>query len=206
MSAVSDERAALARTFRETGPDAPTLCSGWATRDLLAHLVVRESRPDAAPGILVPFLSGYTERVQNSYAHGDFTALVDRFAGGPPLWSPFRLVEGLANTAEFFVHHEDVRRAVEGWEPRTLPTSLHDALIVALKRVGKPTLRSVPARVTLVDPTAGELVTAGAGPTVTVTGDVGELLLFAFGRDAVRLEFDGADDVVDAVRGASRGI
>ena len=206
MSAVADERAALAATFRETAPDAPTLCSGWAARDLLAHLVVRESRPDAAPGIVVPFLSGYTDRVQNSYARGDYAALVDRFAGGPPWWSPFRLVEGLANTAEFFVHHEDVRRAIDGWEPRTLPPALRDALLTTLKRVAKPALRSVPARVTLVDPRAGELLTTGAGPTVTVTGDVGELVVFCFGRDAARLDIDGATDVVDAVRGASRGI
>ncbi|MGZ8179887.1 TIGR03085 family metal-binding protein [Williamsia sp. SKLECPSW1] len=206
MSAVADERAALAETFRETGPDAPTLCSGWTTRDLLAHLVVRESRPDASPGILIPFLAGYTERVQNSYARGDYDALVTRFAGGPPVWSPFRLVEGLANTAEFFVHHEDVRRAVAGWEPRTLPTELRSALVTTLRRIGKPTLRSVPARVTLADPVEGELVTTGSGPAVTITGDVGELLVFAFGRDAARLDFDGPTDAVDTVRGASRGI
>ncbi len=206
MSAVADERAALAATLRETGPDAPTLCAGWTTRDLLAHLVIREGRPDASPGIIVPFFAGYTERVQNSYARGDYAALVDRFADGPPWWSPFRLVEGLVNTGEFFVHHEDVRRASDGWQPRTLPPALRIALLSAVKRIGKPTLRSVPARVTLVDPVAGELLTTGAGPTVTITGDVAELVLFCFGRDAVRLEFDGAADVVDAVRGASRGI
>ncbi|GAA2050291.1 TIGR03085 family metal-binding protein [Williamsia deligens] len=206
MSVVSDERAALAQTFREAGPDAPTLCGGWQTRDLLAHLVVRESRPDAAPGILVPFLAGYTERVQNSYARGDYAGLVGRFASGPPLWSPFRLVEGLANTAEFFVHHEDVRRGSTGWEPRTLPTGLHSALTSTLKRMGKPLLRSVPARLTLVDPAGGEVLTTGSGPAVTITGDIGELMLFAFGRDAVRVEFTGSDSAVESVRGASRGL
>lgn len=34
------------------GPDAPTLGAGWKTRDLAAHLVVRESRPDAAAGVI----------------------------------------------------------------------------------------------------------------------------------------------------------
>ncbi len=121
MSAVADERAALAATFRDTGPDAPTLCAGWTTRDLLAHLVIREGRPDASPGHRRAVVRRYTERVQNSYARGDWTALVDRFAGGPPWWSPFRLVEGLVNTGEFFVHHEDVRRASAGGSPARCP-------------------------------------------------------------------------------------
>ena len=49
-------------------PDAPTLCEGWKTRDLAAHLVVRERRPDATLGIAVPFLADYTAKVQNKVA------------------------------------------------------------------------------------------------------------------------------------------
>lgn len=64
MTAAQRERAALVESLREHGPDAPTLCEGWTARDLAAHLVVRERRLDAAPGILVPQLAGYTERVQ----------------------------------------------------------------------------------------------------------------------------------------------
>jgi uncharacterized protein (TIGR03083 family) len=41
------ERAALCDLFDEVGPDAPTLCAGWTTRDLAAHLVIRERRADA---------------------------------------------------------------------------------------------------------------------------------------------------------------
>lgn len=52
------ERLALCETLRAVGPDAPTLCEGWLTRDLAAHLVLRESRPDAAPGIVVSALAG----------------------------------------------------------------------------------------------------------------------------------------------------
>ena len=50
MTAASRERAALVTTMRAVGPDAPTLCGDWTTRDLAAHLVLRERRPDAAPG------------------------------------------------------------------------------------------------------------------------------------------------------------
>ena len=55
MTAAQRERSALVDTLRAVGPDAPTLCDGWKTRDLAAHLVVRERRLDATPGIMVPF-------------------------------------------------------------------------------------------------------------------------------------------------------
>src|ERR1700753_2819253 len=65
MSIVQRERAAMVATFRAVGPDAPTLCEGWTTRDLTAHLLVRERRPDALPGILFAPLASHTARVQD---------------------------------------------------------------------------------------------------------------------------------------------
>jgi hypothetical protein len=62
-----EERAALAALLAETGPDAPTLCEGWQTRGLAAHLVLRERRPDAAAGVMGGPLAGYTARVQRRY-------------------------------------------------------------------------------------------------------------------------------------------
>ena len=44
------ERASLCDLLAEVGPDAPTLCEGWTTALLAAHLVVRERRPDGGPG------------------------------------------------------------------------------------------------------------------------------------------------------------
>src|ERR1700754_3004842 len=41
---VRSERQKLADLFASLGPDAPTMCTGWATRDLAAHLVIRERR------------------------------------------------------------------------------------------------------------------------------------------------------------------
>ena len=38
MSHARDERSALVASLRDAGPDAPTLCAGWTTRDLAAHL------------------------------------------------------------------------------------------------------------------------------------------------------------------------
>ena len=45
---------------------------------------------------------------------------LDQVASGPPLYSPFKLLDSIANVAEMFIHHEDVRRARPDWEPRPL--------------------------------------------------------------------------------------
>ena len=94
MTAAQRERSALVSTFRQVGPDAPTLCAGWTTRDLAAHLVVRERRLDATPGITVPFLAGYTAKVQNKVAQStDWDDLVELVSSGPPIYSPFKLLD-----------------------------------------------------------------------------------------------------------------
>src|ERR1700712_5790296 len=117
------ERAALADLLTELGPDAPTLCGDWTTRDLAAHLVVREGRPHAGPGLVVKAFEGCTESVQSSYADRPYGELVELVRTGPGRLSAFSLpgVDKFLNTTEHVVHHEDVRRAQPGWEPRELP-------------------------------------------------------------------------------------
>ena len=44
------ERWALCDLLTELGPDSPTLCAGWRSADLAAHLLTRERRPDTALG------------------------------------------------------------------------------------------------------------------------------------------------------------
>ncbi|MDN5962074.1 MAG: maleylpyruvate isomerase N-terminal domain-containing protein, partial [Propionibacterium sp.] len=44
-------RLALADALTQAGPDARTLCTGWTTADLAAHLYVRENDPLSLPGI-----------------------------------------------------------------------------------------------------------------------------------------------------------
>lgn len=206
MSAAQHERAALVETLRSVGPDAPTLCEGWTTRDLAAHLVIREHRPDAGPGIVVPALASYTARVQKQVTESnDWTELLDKIAAGPPLLSPFKLLDPLVNLNEMFIHHEDVRRAQPGWQPRTLDAGTVKALTRSLPVMARLTMAKVPARVALRTPEGKTLVTAGRGPAVTVTGAPEELLLFAVGREG-RVTFDGDDDAVLAVRQARRGL
>ncbi|MBX9978638.1 TIGR03085 family metal-binding protein [Mycobacterium gordonae] len=205
MSIAQRERAALVETMRAVGPEAPTLCEGWNTRDLAAHLVVREARPDAAPGILIPALAGYTEKVQNEVAERTgWDELVDKVAAGPPTLSPFKLLDPVINVAEMFIHHEDVRRAAANWEPRVLEPDLKSRLTRTVPLMGRLTLAKVPGRVALRTTDGKTLLTAGKGPAVTVTGEPEELLLFAVGR-AARVDFDGEESAVRAVREAPKG-
>ena len=98
---ASSERQGLCDTFERVGPDAPTLCSPWRTRDLAAHLVVRERRPDVSAGILVPALAGRLAKVQDGYAAWEWPRLVNEVRTGPPAWSPtsLRSIDEATNTA-----------------------------------------------------------------------------------------------------------
>ncbi|HTY31645.1 TIGR03085 family metal-binding protein [Mycobacterium sp.] len=206
MTVAQRERAALVDTLRAVGPDAPTLCEGWKTRDLAAHLVIREYRPDAAPGILIPFFAPHTAKVQDEVAgQTDWDELVDKIASGPPAYSPFKLLDPVANVAEMFIHHEDVRRAQSGWEPRVLEQGLCRALRRTLPLMARLTLAKVPGRVALRIPEGKTILTAGRGPSVVVTGAPEELLLFSVGREA-RVEFDGDPAAIQAVREAPKGL
>jgi uncharacterized protein (TIGR03085 family) len=201
---------ALVDILRAVGPDAPTLCEGWTTRDLAAHLVVRERRPDALPGILLGPLASYTARVQNRLATSTkWEDLVELFASGPPVLSLFKVLDPVASIHEMFVHHEDVRRAQTSWEPRELDASTAAAVerrVAMISRAGmSKSMAAVRARLTLRTPDGQTVVAVGSGSPVTVTGEPLGPLLFAFGRNAVRVEFGGDDDVVAAVRAAKRG-
>jgi uncharacterized protein (TIGR03085 family) len=207
MSVAQQERALLVTTMREVGPEQPTLCGDWTTRDLAAHLVVREGRLDTAPGILIPALADYTARVQNQVAsETDWDALLDKVASGPPTLSPFKLLDAVVNVAEMFIHHEDVRRAVSGWEPRELDAGTTAALARQVPLMARMALSKVPAHLSLRTPEGKTLATVGRGPTVVVTGEPGELLMFVSGRDEARVTFTGDDDAVRAVRDGRSGL
>jgi uncharacterized protein (TIGR03085 family) len=185
---AASERAALSDLLDRLGPEAPTLCDGWTTRDLAAHVIVRESRPDAAAGIVIPFLSAWTKRVQDKLARGDFLRLVNRVRHGPPAWSPFRFrgIGESASNIELFVHHEDVRRAQPGWKPRVLDPDTEELLWQRGRRIARLLLRSVPAGVELVRSDTGERLTARAARAgqgvLTLTGTPQELLMYMHGR------------------------
>jgi uncharacterized protein (TIGR03085 family) len=208
---------ALCALLDETGPDAPTLCDGWRTADLAAHVVMRERRPDAAAGLMGGPLAGHTRRVTEALStRTPFPHLVELIRTGPPPLSLYRLpgMDERLNLVEFFVHHEDVRRGGDGWQPRELKDGLADAL---WQRLGASRLlfRRSPVGVELArdDLTApgGKRqvrVTARARtPVVTVTGTPAELMLWSLGRTgAARVRLDGSADAVRQLSAARRGI
>jgi len=206
------ERAALCNSALEAGEEAPTLCEGWTVKDLVIHLLVRERDPLAAPGILVPQLHGLTRRSARKMEDQDFTALVERVRNGPPKWSPMVIpqLDQLLNTLEYFVHHEDIRRGVPGWEPRELTDREKRILFKGAATAGKRFVKSVGVP-TEIRWTGGERertsVLADGDDPVVVTGDPAELTLFLFGRDQhTGLKFEGPQDKVDALRQGNLGI
>jgi len=199
------ERSRLADLLLQLGPDEPTLCAGWTTRDLAAHLVVRDRRPDASAGVLVPPLRAHGERVRLARAAQPFPDLVAEVRT-PPWWSPVSnpLTDELANTVEFFIHHEDVRRGRAGWQPRELEPGHARAIWRAAKLTGRIALRRLRLPIRVRE--AGGLgeFTVGAEPAVTVEGPAGELALFLSGRQrATVVDLDGPEELRERLRTAN---
>ncbi|WP_042367074.1 TIGR03085 family metal-binding protein [Streptacidiphilus neutrinimicus] len=203
------ERLLLADLLEGVGPDAPTLCEGWRTTDLAAHVVVRERRPDAAGGILIKPLAARLERVQAEYAAKPYAELLEAIRVGPPAYSPFRLpgAEDAGNTVEFFVHGEDVRRAQPGWSPRVLDEELSEYLWKRLAATARLNGRRSPVGLVLRRPDGQTAVARKGAPVVTVTGEPGELLLFMMGRQSeAHVEYEGPEDATAQVRQVKFGI
>jgi uncharacterized protein (TIGR03085 family) len=208
VSLATAERAALSDTLDELGPDRPTLCEGWTTRDLLAHLLVRERQPWAAGGIVVPALAPLTERGMAGYAEKAWSEMVAELRGGAPAWSPYRIgrLDDAANGAEFFVHHEDARRGEPGWEPRPADLERDTQLWGLVSKMSRLLLRRSPVGVVARRPEgATHVVKTGPG-LVTLVGEPAELVLHLFGRDAARVEVEGRVADVEAYQGVRRGM
>lgn len=204
------ERAQLADLLDELGPEAPTLLEPWTTRDLAAHLVLREHEPLAAPGLVLPGpWARFAERRRRALARRDFVGLTATIRSGPPPGF-FRVgwVRRGPNLNEFFIHHEDVRRAV-GRGPRPTGHALDEALwhnvaharwFLARRLAGAGLELHRAGTTTSVRARRGE-------PTAHLTGAPGELLLHLFGRKGVaQVEVDGPTEAVEAVRRAQFGM
>ena len=208
---AQSERLLLCDELDRLGPDQPTLCEGWETRDLAAHLLVREHRPDLTAGRFIPFLAGHLEKEQGKIAHGDYTALVDRVRRGAPVWNPMAhpKVDEVTNLIEFFVHHEDARRAQPGWEPRELSPQLSGKLWSALKRSSRLMFRKAPTGIVLIAEGQGRYAAKlpDEHGTVVLRGTPAELVLYAYGRKSVaRVEFEGDADDIAALQKTALGI
>ncbi|MDR7329542.1 TIGR03085 family metal-binding protein [Corynebacterium guangdongense] len=198
MSFSAAERRHLADLLHRTGPDQDTLCEGWSTRDLAAHLYVRENNLLAAGGVALPVLEPRLVRAMEQQKARDFDELVDAWAAGPPRLSPYSFLDSKVNAAEHFVHHEDVRRGGGVVEPREFSRAVEEQLGTALKISAPMMLRGSRLPVVLTPRGSTPIVVGGrrgvsrrGDDVVRVSGAVGELLLWVFGRDAVEVEIDG---------------
>jgi uncharacterized protein (TIGR03085 family) len=198
------ERAALCDTLEAVGADAPTLCGGWDTRHLAAHLALREGTLGAAAAQLPKVGDRTVDLVASRRTYADLVASV---RSGPPRISLFSLpgVDKRLNLLEYFVHHEDVRRAAPGWSPRAMPDWAEDKLWRGVSVAAKMTMRRSPVGVRLERSDGAETVDAVSGdPRVTLRGRPSELSLYAFGRESVAdVEIVGDDDTVRAFTGQS---
>lgn len=200
------ERGALCDLFMETGPDAPTLCQGWTTADLAAHLVLRERRPDAAAGILVRPLRAYADKTQRSIRDGrSWPELVSLVRSGPP--PLLRPLDEPVNAVEYLVHHEDVRRAGPGAEPRMLDPGFEAMLWRRVRGLALLARHRVPCALTLVAPSHGTIVVRRGERPVTLTANPSELVFFMSGRQqAAVVRADGPPDAVRRVQEARLGL
>lgn len=216
MAWTPHERRALADALTTAGPGARTLCEGWRTEHLAAHVVLRETAPIAAVGLAVPPLAVRSEQAvqdlgDRSATPYGFSALVDRIRGGPPAWYPVAWLGDAGNLLELLVHTEDVRRGGPGGaqvEPRVLPERLEDAVWRWLTRTTRLAYRRSPVDLLLTDGVREHRVRSRTaarrgrtdGPVVEVRGEVTELVLHAFDRAWVaHVTLDGQPDAVQAL-------
>jgi len=203
------ERAALADLLADLGPDQPTLCAGWQTDDLAAHLVVRDRRPDAAAGAIIKALDAHADRVRDKAKTRSWETLLEQVRRPPRLsLAGIGPLDRMTNTSEFFVHHEDARRAQPDWSPRPLDPGLATVLAGQIKFTAKFALRRFPARITIDMPGYADPLHVGAGgAAVTITGDPGEMTLFLMGRQShARVDLTGPDPVVARLTAAHLGV
>ena len=200
------ERHALAATFREVGPGAPTLCEGWRSEDLLAHSVLRETRPwviglDRASGARPGEEPRQAQVAAGARTPGGYAALVDELLGSDGL-RPTRRFGDAVNLLEFVVHHEDLRRAGDRPRPpRSLPDAMRDAIWGRLRGMARIAVRTSPVGVVLVSTTGRRAVVRRGADSVAVVGDPVELTLYLFGRTArADVELRGAPETVAAFR------
>jgi len=206
-SVAQRERHALCELFELVGPEAPTLCEGWTTRDLAAHLVVRDRNLLGGTGIVIGAFESFTEKGMEREETRPWAELVERVRSGP-MWFT-QPMDSLINTVEYFVHHEDVRRGDGRGEPRTDIDDIEDELWRRLRGAARLMVRRVPKGigVELVRPTGERIVLRNAGLMAQLVGTPGEATLFLNGRKrAARVQLEGDEPAVAAVQHTEFGV
>jgi uncharacterized protein (TIGR03085 family) len=185
------ERRELCDLLLELGPDAPTLCAGWTTADVAAHLVLREH------------FHRWSDAQRAAEKAKGLPAMVPRLRAGAPL-VPWRIprIRDVFNGLEYFIHHEDVRRA-NGRAPRPEMAGI-EALAwrmtgFSARRVAR---RIRPYSLELVRPD-GTRRRFGSGAHATLSGPATELVLYLSGRrSSAQVTLAGDPGAVAAIEAA----
>ena len=203
MTLAEKERQALADLLLQVGPEAPTRCEGWTTQDLLVHLLVRERRPGAFVGTFLSMAKGWLQKAEDGYRRRPWAEQVELFRHRPNLPSPihFSQLDDAFNSAELFIHHEDVRRGQPGWQVRDYDPETAAKLDKLVRtRLVKLELRRAGVGVVARLTGGGRVVLRSGTPVAEVQGDPGEVLIWASGRPAAKVSLSGPSGAVDAVR------
>jgi uncharacterized protein (TIGR03085 family) len=202
------EREEFARTFLALGPEAPTILPGWDAAELLEHLLLREGAPHLRVGPRLPGPPGRrAQRALDALRESPWQDRVERFRRGPGRFSPVGRIDQFSGQGELLIHHEDLRRAQDGWEPRRLsPAAGADAWRSVTLMA--PLAMRVRADITLVSPLGGRQLRARrAAGNLRVHGEPLELLLWVSGRDEIaRVRIHGDEAALRALREGRRGL
>lgn len=184
------ERADIARTLTAAGPGAPTLCVGWESQHLAAHLVLRDRTPWYMPPSRLESVAA------TSTDPAGYADLVAKVAEGPGRLSAGYWFAEQMNLLELFVHSEDLRRAgPDGARSTDVDPEHGRAMWKQFRLFSRLLLRPAPVGVVLVVPNGPRVVArkprSGTG-SVVVTGELADVILYAFGRGAsTRVTFQG---------------
>jgi uncharacterized protein (TIGR03083 family) len=190
MTMAHAERADLAEFLATLAPrdwEAPSLCSKWSVKDVVAHVISYEEL--GAVGLLKRFAKGWIVRA-NQVGVDEFAAL-----------SPQQLLEVLRNhlqprglTAGFggmialvdgTIHHQDIRRSLG--RPRSVPADRLERVLSLVP--GNPRL-GAGRRIRGLRLRANDIDWAhGRGPEVTGPGEA--LMMAMSGRPAALADLSG---------------
>jgi uncharacterized protein (TIGR03083 family) len=190
MTMARAERADLADFLATLTPhdwEAPSLCTKWTVKDVVAHVISYEELGVA--GLVKRFAKGWVVRA-NQVGVDEFSALspeqlLDFLRGHLEPRGLTAGFGGMIALVDGTIHHQDIRRSLD--RPRTVPA---DRLRRVLGLVpGNPRLgagrriRGLRLRATDVDWTHGQ------GPEVRGPGEA--LLMAMAGRPAALAELEG---------------
>jgi uncharacterized protein (TIGR03085 family) len=189
------ERRELCELMSELGPDAPTLCEGWTTLDLAAHLVLREH-----------FRRWNADQMSREKAKG-LPNLLTRLRAGAPM-VPWRIprLRTVLNGVEYFIHHEDVRRA-NGLGRRSDRPDLEAVAWRMIGFTGRRLARQIRPHGLVIRCPDGKTRQFGPATGAILAGEPTEVLLYLSGRrEAAQVSTEGPADAVAALRDARAGL